>query len=273
MLGGAHGNARGEWRHGLVADVLVDDVGSLPELRDVDVAIEPEPCECLGKRLARHTVQGERNRVDGARNQVGARTRRLERGRERVATGSLAVDAHRQTGLLAEPRDQFVCSVRLERPGRVVQEHPHGAEIRQLARLCHQRVGLAGPARAVDEPCLELAACPRDRVRRFTKIRDVVERIVQPEDVDAVFGSRSDEPADEVVVDRARPDEQAAAKRQAEWSLDVRLQRADSLPGALDSSPDRTVEAATARNFQIGEAGLIENLADLQLLRGGQPAR
>ena len=218
-------------------------------------------------------MQRERDRVDGTRNQIGASTRSFEGGRERVTTGPLAVDAHRQTRLLAKPGDQLVRAVWLERPRRVVQQHANGAEIRQLARLRHQRVRLAGPAGAVDEPRLEFAACSCDCVRGLPQIRHVVERIVQPEDVDAVLGGGGDEPADEVVVDRPRPDEQATPHGQSERSLDVRLQGSDPLPGALDSPADRTVEAASARHLEIGEAGLVENLADPDLLRGWQPAR
>ena len=42
MLRSAHGNARRERRHRLVADVLVDEVRRLPERRDVDRGFEPE---------------------------------------------------------------------------------------------------------------------------------------------------------------------------------------------------------------------------------------
>ena len=95
MLGSAHGDARGERRHRLVADVLVDDVRGLPQLRDVDVAVEAEPGECLRQRFARNAVQRERDRVDGAGDQVCACARRFERGGEGVAARALAVDADR----------------------------------------------------------------------------------------------------------------------------------------------------------------------------------
>ena len=85
MLRGAHGDARGKRRHRFVADVFVDDVGRLPESRHVDVAVEPEPCQRLRERLARHAVQRERDRIDGGGDQVGSRTCGLERGGKRVA--------------------------------------------------------------------------------------------------------------------------------------------------------------------------------------------
>ena len=219
MLRGAHGDARRERRHRLVADVLVDEVGGLPQLRHVDVALEPQAGERLGDRLAGDTMQRQRDRIDGARDQLGAGSCRLERRRERVAGRALAVDADREVRRLAQARHELACAMRLQRAGRVVQENARRAEVRQLARLLHQGIGLARSARAVDEPRLELAARLGDGVGRLAQVRDVVERVVQPEDVDAVRGGGRDEAADEVVVDRARADEEAAAQRQTERRL------------------------------------------------------
>ena len=128
------------------------------------------------------------------------------------------------------PDDELPRAMRLERAGRVVEQHTRGAEVRQLARLLHQRIVLAGSARAVHEPGLELAAGRGDGVRRLAKVRDVVQRIVEPEHVDAVLGGGRDEAPDEVVVHRARADEEAAAQREAERRLDVRLRARGSAP-------------------------------------------
>src|SRR5262249_57810425 len=83
---------------------------------------------------------------------------RLERRGERVAAGALAVDPDGKLGRLAQPGHELAGSMRLERAGRIVQEDARRAETRQLARLLHQRIGLARAAGAVDEPPLELAA-------------------------------------------------------------------------------------------------------------------
>ena len=96
VLGGAHGDPRRVRRHDLVADVLVDEVGGLPEPRDVDAGVEAHPGERGGERLARDAVERERERIDGAGDQVGARARGLERVRERGAAGALAVEADRE---------------------------------------------------------------------------------------------------------------------------------------------------------------------------------
>ena len=72
MLRGADGDARRERRHRLVADVLVDEVGRPPERVDVDAAVEPEPLERARERLAGDAVERQRDRVDGARDEVGA---------------------------------------------------------------------------------------------------------------------------------------------------------------------------------------------------------
>src|SRR6476661_1968151 len=105
----------------------------------------------------------------------------------------------------------------------------------------------------------------------FTEIRDVVEGIVKPEDVDSALRGGRDESADEVVVDRPGADEEAASKRQAERCLDIRLQRSDALPGALDASTHRTVEATATRDLEVGEPGAIEDSRDVQLLGSRKP--
>src|SRR4051794_22051414 len=107
----------------------------------------------------------------------------------------------------------------LQRAGGVVQEHTRCTEIRQLSGLLHDGIVLAGPSRAVDEAGLELAARPGDGVRSLPQVRDVVECVVQSKDVDSVLSRARDEPPDEVVVDRAGADEEAAAEREAKGCL------------------------------------------------------
>ncbi len=99
---GEHGDARHERSHELVADVLVDEVGRLPERVDVDAGVEPDPAERLGERLARDPVQGQRKRIDRAGDELRARARRRERGGERAAAGSLGVDPDGQPARLGE---------------------------------------------------------------------------------------------------------------------------------------------------------------------------
>ena len=100
VLGGAHGDARHERRHRLVADVLVDEVGRLPELVDVDPGVHAQPRERGGERLAGDAVQRERERVERARDQVGAGAGGLERVGEPRAGRALAVEADGQAGRL-----------------------------------------------------------------------------------------------------------------------------------------------------------------------------
>ncbi len=73
------GDAWQERRHRHVADVLVDEVGGLPEHLEVDAGVVPEPGQRLRRRLGRDAVAGERDRVDRAGDQVGAGPCGLER--------------------------------------------------------------------------------------------------------------------------------------------------------------------------------------------------
>ena len=156
----------------------------------------PEPVERRGERLAGDAVERERDRVDGAGDQVGAGARRLERRGERVAARALAVEADRAArSPRATRRRARARRCGCSDAGRVVDEDARGAELRQLARLLDERLGLARVARAVDEPGVELAAGGGDRLGRLAQVRDVVQRVVQAEDVDAVLGRRGDEAA------------------------------------------------------------------------------
>ena len=153
-----------------------------------------------------------------------------------------------------------------------MQQDARRTEVRQLARLLHQRIRLVCAAGAVDQPGLELRACGGHGVCGLAQVRDVVEGIVETEDVDAVLRGRGDEAPDEVVVDRTGTDEKSAAKGKPERRLHARLERPDALPRAFDAAPHGALEAAPAGYFEVGEACPIEDLGDLQLLGGREPA-
>ena len=204
VLRSANGDARGERRDRLVADVIVDEVRCLPQTGDVDTRVEPHAGERVGERLAGHSVQRQCERIDRARDQLRAGFGRLQRRGERGAACALEVDADGQAARLSERMHEALRLVRKERAGRVVQQHAHGTELGQCLRALDEHVDLAGRARAVDEARLEVAVGRDDRLGRFAQVGDVVERVVEPEDVDAVLRGRGDEAAGEVGVDRAR---------------------------------------------------------------------
>ena len=203
----------------------------------------------------------QRDGVDRDGDHVGARACRLERRGERVPAGALRVEADRQPGDVAQLGDQLTGSVRLQDGGRVVEEDPRRAELRQPLRGVDERLVAAA---AVQEPRLELGARADDRLRRLAQVVDVVQRVVQAEHVDPALGRARDEPPREVAADRARPDEEAPAQRQGERRPRASLQRPDALPRALDAAPDGRVEDAAAGDLEVGEAGSVEELCEPQ---------
>ena len=88
-----------------------------------------------------------------------------------------------------------------------MEEDAHGPKLGQLLRLLDEVLRLAGMTRPVDEPGVELPLRSGDRLPRLPQVGDIVERVVQPEDVDPALGRRSDEPAREIRADRSRADE------------------------------------------------------------------
>src|SRR5438034_3865489 len=187
-------------------------------------------------------MQGQRDRIERAGDEIGACTDGFECGRERVARGALAVEADREAARLTERADQLVGAVGLQRARGIVEEDPYGSQLGQLLRLLDEVLRLAGVARAVDEAGVELALRSSDRLARLPQVGDVVQRVVQPEDVDPALGGRGDEPAREISADRPRTDEESPAQRHREGRLRARLERPDPFPWALDATVDGAVE-------------------------------
>ena len=251
MLRGSHRDARRQRRDGLVADVLVDQVGCVPEQLDVDPGVEPDSGQRLRDRLGRDAVHRQRDRIDRGRDHVGARARAFDRGGERVATRALRVEADRQRRDLAQLVHELAGPVRLQQRRRVVEEDPRGTQLRQPLRRVDERLVTAA---AVEQPGLELLARADDRLGGLTQVVDVVQRIVEAEDVDPALGGAGDEPPGEVAADGTRADEKPPAQGERQRRRRSRLQRADALPRALDASPDRVVEDAAARDLEVREA-------------------
>ena len=145
---------------------------------------------------------------------------------------------------------------------RVVHDHARRAELGQLARLLDERVRLICTARAVDEPCMERAACVRDRGSGLAEVGDVVQRIVEAEHLDSVLGGARYEPHDDVATHGARADEEATAQRDPERRRHARLDPADSLPRALDAAAHGGVEDASTGHLQARKTCLVEDLGN-----------
>ena len=270
VLRRAHRDARSERRNRLVPDVLVDEIGGLPQPCKIDAGVEPEARERLRRRLGGHAVQRQRHGVDRGPDQVGAGTGRLERRRQRVAARALRVEAHRQARDGAKLGGQLARPMRLQQRRGIVQENPGGAELRQALR---RRDECFVPAASVQQSRVELAPRVDDRLGGLAEVVDVVQRIVEPEDVDAALGRTGDEAPCEVAPDRARADEEAAAQRQRERRLDPCLERPDPRPRALDPAVDGAVEDAAAGNLEVGEPGGVEHLGEAQDVGGRDQAR
>ena len=91
------------------------------------------PASACRERLGRDPVRRERDRVDGAADQVDAGAGRLEREREPVPARALAVEADGEARELAELGDQLAGPMRLEQARRVVEQDPRGADLGHAA--------------------------------------------------------------------------------------------------------------------------------------------
>ena len=216
-------------------------------------------------------MEAEGERVDGGRDEVGSRLDRSQRRRDPETGRALHVEAHREPARLANPRDELLGLVGEQRARGIVDDDARRAELRELPRLVDERVGLVRATGAVDEARMERAAGAGDRRARLAQVGDVVQRVVEPEDLDAVLGGAGDEAADDVPADRARSDEEAPAQRDSERCRYAGLDRPDPLPRALDPPAHGRVENATARDLEAREARPVEDLGDPQDLRSRKP--
>ena len=103
---------------------------------------------------------------------------RRQRRRERTAARTLDVDPDGEPARLGERGHEVLSRMGLERPGRVVQQDSHGAELGQHLRALDQRIDFAGGAWAVDEARFEVSVRGDDRFGRLAQVRHVVQWIV-----------------------------------------------------------------------------------------------
>ena len=168
--------------------------------------------------------------------------------------------------------------MRQQSPGRVVDDDEGGAEVGKLRGLLDQRVDLADAPGAVDEARMKLLARIDDRAAGLAEVGDVVERVVEAEDVDAVLGCAGDEPSHDVFGDRLGADEEATAEGDPERCLRTGAERANPLPRALDSlrtaasntpPPDtsRHAKPAPSRISAIRRTSPVGTLPGERLLR------
>src|SRR3954470_12855677 len=178
------------------------------------------------------------------------------------------MEPYGQAAGLADSLDELASLRRVEGTRWVVDQHPRGTEVVQMMGPVEQDFRLPAEARAVHEPDRQLLAGLADRLRGFPEVREVVQRIVDPEDVDPALGRARDEAADEIARERTGADEQTAAERHPERSGTAGLDGADALPGAFHSARDGRVEATAARDLEVRESGAVENLGELENARG-----
>src|SRR6188508_2441632 len=209
-------------------------------------------------------MEGERDRIEGTGDHGRARARRLERGRQRGAARALAVQPDRQVARLTEPLDELPRLRRIERPRWIVDEDARGPELAEAVGALEENVRLTAQARAVHQAHRELLAGRANRLRGLLQVGQVVQRVVDPEDVDAACGGTRDEPRDEVARERARPDEQPAPQGHPERRLAACTDSADPLPRALHATADGRVEAASARHLEVRETGVVEDVRQLE---------
>ena len=197
---GAQGHLRRDRRRALgrIAQLGLDRLRDLPGLLDVHPALDLEARQRLQQQLGGHAVREHGDRVGGGRDGVGAGARGLDRDGQRRPAGALGVEPDGHAGGLPQAR-------RRARPPRNGSSAPAGSLSRirsapraALRRALSSRWSSRVRQPAVDEADVQAHARLAHGLGRARQVVDVVERVVQPEDVDARLGRAEDEAAHEV---------------------------------------------------------------------------
>ena len=269
------GDPRRQRCHRLVADVLVDQLGGRARA-------------CRRRRRSRGRARParvasaspetrwseERDRIDGAGEPIGSGASRLEVAAsafpaapwQYMPTGSPLASASAETSSCARGA--------VSAPDGSWRSTRDGAEIRQLLRLLDELLGTRRCTGAVDEAGIELPTGGRDRLAGLAQVRDVVQRVVQTEDLDAVLGragARSGgtkSPATGREPTRKRP-RSARPSGVFVRELSARI-RSHGL-----STPRRTAlsNTPTARDLERSEPRAVEDLGELEQLGRSESAR
>ncbi len=128
------------------------------------------------------------------------------------------------------------------------------AQIGSLLCALAELVGAAAGPGIVQETDHNLLAGRLHRLDRADEIRDVVERVVDPKDVDPALRGAPDEPANEVVVERLGADEKPASKRDRKRRLAASGQCANPRPRALDPTVDAGRKAPASGDLETAES-------------------
>ena len=126
------------------------------------------------------------------------------------------MEADRKTARLPQALDELPSLGRIERARGIMEKDARGAQLLETLRPLEQHLGFAGETRAVHEPYGKLFFRRSNRLGSLPKVRKVVQRIVEPEDVDAAGGRAPDETTDKIPRKRSRTDEEAATQRNSQ---------------------------------------------------------
>jgi hypothetical protein len=164
-----------------------------------------------------------------------------------------------------EATDQLERDVRPQQACHVLDRDRMGAHILDTLREIDPEVDRMHRAHGVGNRALRVLAQGHGRLDRDLQVARVVERIEDPEHVDAVLRGTLDELLDQVVgvmpvAENVLPAEQHLLRR----IRHRRLQLADALPRIFAEVADASVECRPAPRFDGPESDLVQLVADRQ---------
>jgi hypothetical protein len=198
----------------------------------------------------------------------------LDVGRRAHAGRRVRLHRDRHAARFLEPRHELERDIRPQQPRHVLDADRVDAEI--LDALAHVDVGVdrVHGAHGVRDRALRVLAHAQSRLDGGFEIAEVVQRVEDPEHVDAGFGRALDERFDDVVgVVPVAEQILAAQQHLLARSRHGLLELPQPVPRILAEVTDAGVERGAAPRLDRPESDGVELLGDRQHVVDAQPSR
>ena len=199
--------------------------------------------------------QRRRCSVDDGRTGLG----RLDVVGGRHAADVVAVHVNRQADLLVEGLDQALRAIRREHARHVLDADGLGTKRLELRGVVDVGIKRVHRAHGVADGALEMRAALVERLGAVDDVADVVERVEDAEDVDAVAMGGLDEAIDDIARVMMVADEVLSAGEHLQGRVGaVLLDDAQTIPGVLVEEAQAGVEGRATPALQRVVADLVQ---------------
>jgi hypothetical protein len=248
----------------LLADAA-EIIGNLLERFEVEARISLRAFENRDQRLGRRVSVGHAHRGDRRIDVVYARLSGFHAGRRRKPGRGMALHVDRNVDRFLESADEFERDVRAQQPRHVLDADRVRAHVLDAFTEIDPQVNRVHGTYRVRDGSLGVLVDLDRRLDRRLEVPEIVQRVENPEDIDAVDRTALDELLHQVVSVMAVAENILAAKQHLLWRIrHGGFQAANALPRVFSEVANTGIEGRPAPGLDRPEADLVEFAGDRQ---------